>query len=251
MSRLAILVCLLFFCPVSLQSACAGGPVVPLVTGEWPPYVSQELPGQGPITEIVVAALAAVGCRASVQFAPWKRCEWMLAEGKAFGAFPYVRNVAREKTFAFSQPFIRLEDRFFYLKGRLPGFDYKGSESLRSLLIGGAIGYHYEQPLREAGLRVDWASDIRASFRQLIAGRVDVVIEERWVGQTIVSELLGDQACMVGMTRDHFSLTENSLMVSRAYPDSARLLLRFNQGLEKIRADGTYARILQRHGIAE
>lgn len=113
MSRLAIIVSLLLFCSMPVQSACAEGPVVPLVTGEWPPYVSQALPGQGPITEVVVTALAAVGCRASVQFAPWKRCEWMLAEGKAFGAFPYVRNAAREKTFAFSKAFARFEDSFF------------------------------------------------------------------------------------------------------------------------------------------
>jgi len=248
--RLAVLCGLLIVLSVAAFPGFAEEPPVRLVTGDWPPYVSQSLPGRGPVTEIVVAAFAAAGRGTEIEFLPWKRCELNLAEGEAFGAFPYVRSPAREQAFDFSDSFMLFEDRFFYLKTRLPGFTYRSIEDLRPLLIGGAIGYHYEDSLRGLGLRLDMASDPEASFKKLLAGRVDVVLEERRVGLAILAELLDGRTEAVGMTQGHFSRSENCLMVSRAYPGAADLLRRFNQGLARIRADGTYAGILRRHGLA-
>lgn len=243
---LTLLLALLLFTP----TLAFGGDSreVRLVTGEWPPYVSTGLPENGFVADMVTEAFKAVGIAARIEFVPWKRCELLLKDGKALAAFPYAKNAERAAAFDFSDTLFVLEDKFFFLKERLPDFTYRSVADLRPLLVGGAIGYHYEHRLHEAGIKVDMASDATASFKKLLAGRVDVVLEEERVGRAIVEELLGAQAGRVGVSPVPFSVNEDGLMFSRTHPDAARLRELFNQGLRAIRANVTHAAILRRHG---
>jgi len=247
MRRVLLLAFIVFTLP--LPFALRAEDPVRLVSGEWPPYVSASLPGFGPAAEIVREAFAATGHDVVIEFMPWKRCELMLDKGQAFAAFPYTGNDERRAAYDFSQPLFEGRDTFFYLRDRLPIFTYNTLESLRPYLVGGAIGYHYEPVFTSARLRVDYSSDIRFAFRKLMAGRVDVVIEEENVGWSILREMCPGELIRVATSATPFTTGTDHLMISRGYPDSARLAADFDAGLEKLRNSGRLATIMVAHGL--
>lgn len=243
--RLACLALFLVLAPV--WGHCAE---VRLVVDEWPPLASKNIPGHGIAVEIVTEAFAAAGISVNIDFMPWKRCEATVQSGEAFASFPYARTPERAEVFDFSDTFLILKDKLFFVEKRFPRFEFKTLDDLRPMLIGGAIGYHYEARLAEAGLDVEYASTSLASFRKLLAGRVDVVLEEEMAGRAIVAELLPDQKDVVAVTEQPFSVNENCLLVSRAYPDAEAMTRAFNHGLGIIKANGRYDQILRTHGLA-
>ncbi len=247
MRRVLLLAFIVFTLPFP-AALRAEGPVR-LVSGEWPPYVSASLPGFGPAAEIVREAFAATGHEVVIEFMPWKRCELMLDKGQAFAAFPYTGNDERRAVYDFSLPLFEGRDTFFYLRERLPGFAYDTLESLRPYLVGGAIGYHYEPAFTAAGLRVDYSSDIRYAFRKLLAGRVDVVIEEENVGRCILREMYPAELTRVATSATPFTTGTDHLMISRGYPGAARLSADFDAGLERLRNSGRLSAIMAAHGL--
>jgi len=248
MKRITLLICSVLF--LALPAARGHCAEVRLVVDEWPPFVSKDLPGHGFAAEIVTEAFAAAGISAHIEFMPWKRCETTVRNGGAFASFPYARTGERAESFDFSDAFLVLQDKFFFLEERFPGFEFQTLDDLRPMLIGGAIGYHYEARLAEAGLHVEYASTSLASFRKLLAGRVDVVLEEEMAGRAIVAELLPGREDMVAVAGQPFSVNENCLLVSKTYPDADATMRAFNRGLRIIKADGRYESILRKHGLA-
>jgi polar amino acid transport system substrate-binding protein len=222
-----------------------------LATGEWSPYTSQAMEGNGAFTEIVSTVFQEMGRTPHYLFLPWKRAESETLDGRVFAAFPYMITDARRQDFNFTDPICATTGKFFYIPARHPaGIAYQKLEDLRGYRIGAVLGHWYEDPLREAGLDIGLVVSDEQSFSQLHAGHVDLVPVDELVGWHIVDRLFPGEA-------QHFAtlakpLNDGSplhLMVSRTYPDGAALTRQFNLALKTIRDNGTYARIMDHHGL--
>lgn len=220
-----------------------------MLTGEWSPYVSDALEGNGLAAEIVVHACLAAGLEPSTDFAPWTRCESDVREGRVFAAFPFTPNQDRTEYALFSDPVIQARTVFFYMPERIGRFRYIGLDSLRHITIGGARGYFYAPLFQRAGLRVDYANQAELSFRKLFLGRVDVVPESELVGWEIVRRTYPEDWERFAATHAALSTDPMGLMVSRKWPGAKELLRRFNQGLRRIRNSGVYSKIEEKYRL--
>lgn len=238
---------LLAGCMVFLMSSLAWGEAVPLVTGEWPPFVSEHLEGYGLCGKIVTAVFEEMEEEAAISFLPWKRCEVMLQKGEAWGAFPYAITEERQKEFLFTDPFTETRTVFFALR-EIP---FEKLEDLQGLSIGGSRGTFYEQLFLDAGLTVDWANDEETSFKKLFAERVDVVAVAEVVGWEIIKTNHADRQGEIVVLSQSLQSTQNAIMVSKSYPGAAELAKKFNQALQVIRDKGTYGEILASYGLSE
>ncbi|UZP66084.1 transporter substrate-binding domain-containing protein [Desulfovibrio mangrovi] len=211
-----------------------------IVTGEWPPYVSQELQDFGPAARIVRRAFELEGVDVEFRFFPWKRCEAMLDEGSAYGSFPYAMSVKRKRRWDFSLPLYRGETHVFFMKERYPTFEYHGVNSLRGYVVAGSLGHFLLERLANAEVKVDLAPDEQCSFRKLHSGRADVLLTEKHVGWYMIRSLFSGQESSFAMSRNSVVTLNAGMAVSRTYPDAARYTAVFNQGLAKLRETGEF-----------
>lgn len=220
-----------------------------ILTGDWEPYVSSKLEGGGPLARIVSEAVEAGGHSARLLFVPWKRTEAEVTSGAALATFPWSANDAFRKSCYLSDPILRNRMVFFYLKDRLPGWDFTCVEQLKTLKVGGSPGYVYAELFEKAGIWPDYAPDIDKSLMKLFAGRVDLVPENEVVGWDTLRRLFPSQENRVASSKSALYEAPLHLMISNIHSDGGDLLEAFNAGLEKLKASGRYRDILESGGL--
>lgn len=221
-----------------------------LCTGEWAPYTSKTMNGNGAFTEIVSAVFKKMGAQPIYQFYPWKRGEKITREGEAFAVFPYKITSERKKFFYFSKQVMSSTGRFFYLKNNFPkGINYTKFEDLSPYKIGGILGYWYEKPFKKANLRVYYTATDEESIKRLYNNRIQIVASEELVGWALIKRLYPREISKFDTMEKPMNQDQLHLMVSKKYPNAKKLLKGFNMALEKIRTQGIVHQILKKHGV--
>ncbi|WP_147818744.1 substrate-binding periplasmic protein [Salidesulfovibrio onnuriiensis] len=222
-----------------------------ILTGEWAPYVSESMEGGGPTAIIVTEALKAAGHSATFKYVPWARTEALTQSGQAVGTFPWSATEKFSQTCLQSTPLASQKMVFFYLKDKMPGWDYTTLDALKSLKVGGSRGYTYVEMFEGAGIKPDYAADVSKSFKKLLAGRVDVVPESQLVGwQTIKSGFAADEGKFANADTPLF-VKALYLQISKKHPDGQALFDAFEKGFQMIKDNGTYKGILDKYGLSE
>ncbi|SUX54477.1 substrate-binding periplasmic protein [Chromobacterium vaccinii] len=230
--------------------ASAAEQTVDLATGEWPPYVSQQLPAQGAFTEIVREAFRRAGYRVQLTFQSWPQTEWLTKTGKAAAAFPYRPTPEREKDFDFSAPLMRANSYLFYHKPHQPHppQQFKSLDELRGYRIAIQLGYWYIPLFQQHRLNTLLTPDEVNALRQLQLGHMDLVPMVLERGLYLIHNIMPEHEKEFGyiptpMDKD----TPLGLMFSRSYPQAERIREDFGRALAQMEKDGSLKAIYQRH----
>ncbi|OHX12652.1 substrate-binding periplasmic protein [Chromobacterium sphagni] len=232
------------------RSAAASDPVVELATGEWPPYVSQTLPGQGVFTEIVQEAFRRAGYQPHLTFQSWPQAEWLTKSGKAAAAFPYRPTPERGADFDFSAALMRSTSYLFFHKPHLPHppQQFKSLDELRGYRIATQLGYWYIPLFQQHKLNTLLTSDELHALRQLYLGHLDLAPMTLERGLFLIhSNLPGHEKEFGFIPTPLDKETPLGLMFSRSYPQVARIREDFARALEQMQNDGSLKAIYQRN----
>jgi len=225
---------------------------VKLATGEWAPFVSQKMDGQGFTAEIVQHALLAAGIEPILEFYPWARCEQSLQSGDAKAAFPYARTAEREEKYVYSEPIAVSRTVLFFLPEIMgTDFDFTSLEALKDNKVGGVRGYYYEKTFTEADIAVDYASNAESSVKKLYMGRVDVMPENELVGWQLIKATYPDEQDKFAATASAMVEQPLHLIALKGDPEAAKAIEAFNKGLATIKEEGVYSSILKKYGLQE
>lgn len=235
---------------VLLTAGAVKAQSVEILTGEWAPFVSQDLPDYGFTAEIVTAAFEAAGITPEYRFEKWSRISSLIKNGEAFAAFPYLKTPEREEFALFSQRFADSRNVFFYNKKRLKNFEYNSLEQIKNMRVGGLRGYFYVETFKDAGIELDYTRFPELSFKKLLHGRIDLFPSNELVGWELIKKQFPDQVDSFAATKSSFSESGLFLMVSKTFPDSKKLLETFNKGLASIMENGEYEKILEKYGLS-
>lgn len=228
MKKLAFLLFAIFY--FAHTPPLGAQPPIPLATGEWAPFTSQNSPQQGVVTMLVRDIFKRMGREPEISFYPWKRCYNLVVQGKVWAAFPYSWTRGRAKEVLFSEPMSYSDTGWFYV-GEPPVPEYKKLEDLKGLRIAGVVGYFYKEALDKAGLHVEYAPDEASVFRMLFAGRVDLAPMNLLVAHNIIEEHFPDKKGAIKQLKGLYSRNDLRLIVSPDYPESKKLLEAFNNAL--------------------
>lgn len=213
---------------------------VSLATGEWPPYLSESLKHRGFAARIVSEAFAVEGVQAQIRFYPWPRATRLAQYADVDGAFVYSRTPERERLFLYSAPVVSGDNVFFHLKSRK--FDWRTLNDLKGLRIGGNAGYNYgtafEQAERGQQLNVERSIAEINNFNKLLAGRLDVVLTSKDVGNFILQTQLQDRQHLVTHHPLVLITLQNHFIVARSHPRAKWLIATFNRGLAQLQKQG-------------
>ncbi len=217
---------------------------VSIVTGEWAPFISEKLPGNGPLSEVVVATFKAVGVKSKIKFVPWKRAIKELKDGTSMCSYTWAKTDKRKEFATFSTPLIISRTVFIYWKSNYPDFKYTTLEALKQYKVAGLAGYAHVEKFKNAKLNVKISKNLPTALKKIKLGRMDIVCDNEAVAIDLIKkEFPGDKE-KFGISKKPFSTKQSYMVFSKITPNAGKYRELFDTGLTKIKADGTYDAIM-------
>ena len=155
-----------------------------IAVGEWPPYISESLPNQGFLCEVVRQAFAEEGLDVSFHFYSWAEAYRLTLEGRYVVTMPWFRSREREQLFYLSASLGHFTTRLMTLTGT-PAVNLG---ELKHEPVGVTRGYFYGDGFaaRQAGLTLEWSDSDEQSMGKLLDGRIHYLVMDEQVAQTAV-----------------------------------------------------------------
>lgn len=221
-----------------------------LVISTWdhPPYISRTDSSSSYILEVIKSAGKEVDLNFTFEFNPWKRGVRLLDSKKVWGTIPYVKTDARIKKYYFSSPLFTSKVKFFYF-GKKRSIKFTKFEGLRPYRIGAVAGYYYENWFKKAGLNVQYTTKDDQNLEKLVKDRIDFTPMNELKAWYRINKLYSDKADQFHSLEPGFYTTEPRLMVLKNGDTSKHLLERFNEGMNIIKKNGKYQKILDKYNI--
>ncbi|UUX48865.1 transporter substrate-binding domain-containing protein [Nisaea acidiphila] len=168
----------------------------------------------------------------------WSRAQDRVKEGEAQGLVQLNKNAEREEFLLFSKPLVTSEFTIFRRHDRS---DIRDLPSLYGKTVGAEAGGFPRSILaRHPQIFVDRIDSWAEGFRRVQRGELDAVLVDRWVGEFILAE---EKISGVTVVDPPVETLESHIAVRRDLPE---LLAAVNDGLDRLRANGTMDQILSR-----
>ncbi|WP_166366880.1 substrate-binding periplasmic protein [Pseudomonas akapageensis] len=213
-----------------------------LATGEFQPYVSESLPGQGLSSQIVRSAFEAAGYQTTLMFMPWRRAAAQTRAGHYAASYPWAMNEERKQHFLYSHPIYQGQIRFFALLDS-PMADTRQWYGKTLCIPDGWDTTQLLQPIEHYGFKLERPSDIENCLLMVGSGRVELTAINPMVAGSLNRRLhLEHKVVPVG---EVIATDLNYLIVPRVLPDAVQLIDDFNRGLEHIHENGRYREIIE------
>lgn len=208
-------------------------PVLPIASGDWPPYITAVNPGQSIFGGVMERTAARIGMRVDWQMLSWPLVEKMVSSGKVFAGLPYVKTPERLAKYDFSQALYTSKSMLFYRRDNQRIHKRPTSMGeLAALRIAGPAGYWWELEMAKRGAAVLHTGDEISAFKVLEANRVDAVPQDELVGRYMISKLRPLLISKIAVWPMPEAPAENLyLIISREYPDTDGLRQHFAKAL--------------------
>ncbi len=222
---------------------------VTMVTTPWEPFFSEILPQGGVITDIASAAFAREGHQSSIDWYPWVRALKIVEKGSADVVMGAYYSKERAEKYLYSDPIFDIEVGLMALR-ELDVKNYKTLEDLKPHTIGVMRGWVYTEAFDDADfLDKHLITDQITAVRMLFAKRIEMLAASVAVFHHEVSLLQGQTVVDTVVLKPLLGSKPLFLLFNKVDARGAKLLKDFNSGLAKIRADGTFNKILAKHGL--
>jgi len=230
---------LLGACLMTCALDLAGESLLFLGNRNLPPmiYVENETP-RGLVIDLVREIEKKLGREVAVQPMNWTEAQKTVASGNADALLQINETPERRKTYDFSDPL--LESRFSIFRTGVRG-DADETPDLHGLRIGvEANGLPYQILKDDPLIHLVPVPTILEGFYQLKDNLLDAVVVDEWVGTYILAHNRIDDIHISGKP---IATSYSSIAVKKG---NKALLDEINTALRKIRADGSYAKVMER-----
>ncbi|OZG70147.1 hypothetical protein BTA51_27650 [Hahella sp. CCB-MM4] len=238
---------LLFLSLFPLQKGMAEE-LVELSSTDWEPYAGEQLANYGFFSEIVTEAFKRENYKVQYSFRPWTRALRDAREGKVHGVMVAYRQAEREKYLAYPDVVLHVKEEFIVLKDR--AVTYTGKlRDLGKLSIGVLRGSLEADELNAAGLNTVQVYRLIDGVRMLSRERIDAVLLPRIVYSYYVTQLDPNifKRPQIKILEPPYKTYELYVAFSKKKPNYVKLTEDFNQGLKKIKQDGTFDKIIHQY----
>jgi len=232
---------------VATTAATVGKGSITLATLDWAPYVGQKLPDYGFTSEIISAAFKRAGYTVKIEFLPWARVLQEVETGKYDAGYPAYYSDERAQKYLLSDAFANGITGFY--KRKADTIAYTSLQDLKPYRIGVIMGY-VNSPEFDAAtyLQKEEAIDEATNLNKLLAKRIDLTVLDKFTAQYVISTSLPAGKDALEFLEPPLLVQPLHVMVSRQTQGAEQKLRDFNEGLKKIRADGTLDQILTKYG---
>ena len=172
---------------------CTNTQVKPLkpihvATGDWKPYVGQNLKQNGPVGQMISAILIELDYIPIFKYYDWGFIHAHLDAGYPSFAFPYLKGVDTLK-YKYSLPIVQLDYVLFYydFNGKINyNFNSLNDINKTNKKIGRIRGYTKFPELQEDSIYIEIPSALDG-FKMLINGDIDFLLEAKHTGELLIA----------------------------------------------------------------
>nr|WP_324258985.1 transporter substrate-binding domain-containing protein [Cellvibrio fontiphilus] len=229
------------------SSAPAVNPVR-IATGEFAPWTGKDLPHSGHVNHIIASAFAAEGIEVEFVYLPWKRAFEETRLGKFDATSYWYENSERREAMLFSDPLV-VNRTVFFQRANAPAIKWQNFSDLSGYRMSATLGFTYTEAFYRAIEAqtinpIMVPSDIQ-NIKLLLAERVDLFATDEMSGFYMAAQLSIDPR-KLRVIEPALNSPEGYLLTSKIHPNAQWLIQTFNSGLKKIKANGSYRKILDR-----
>lgn len=198
----------------------------------------------GVVPEVVRAIQAELGDANPLVVMPWLRAYEQARNGRRQALFAIVRIPEREGLFKWVGPIFNEGDYFFQKRGS--GLQIRTLDDARKVarIAVRREGYTHQALSAEGFVNLDVGPSYDASYKKLVKGRVDLVLMGERTYYYMVKKAGLDPA-VFERTDCKFAESSAWLAFSRDIADAT--IARWQQALDKIKANGRYDAIMKRN----
>ncbi|ASP38401.1 amino acid ABC transporter substrate-binding protein [Bacterioplanes sanyensis] len=228
--------------------------VVSVASGEWPPYVSEQLEHGGVISHLISAAFAAVDIDVEYHYYPWNRSLNLVRAGAHDATPVWSWTEQREQQFLFSHSPIGIEQSVFFFRKSHPVtwqqiWSPQPGEVIR---IGATLGYSYgpefQEHVQDEHFRLRRSHSDTEGLRLLLDGHIDAFPISRQVSEQLLAlHFTASERNRLATVARPLREIDLHLLFSRATQNGEQLREKFEAGLRIIEANGTRAAIVEQH----
>lgn len=222
------------------------------VTLQFPPleYENERQEAEGGVVEVVRAIMEKLGHRVEIRVLPWTRAMQMVASGRADAIFTAYRNPEREQFLAYSDEVLLNQEIYFYKKRGSP-LQFDGTfASIHNARIGIVSTISYGQVFDQYRpvIQLDKANQLTHNFLKLTKSRIDLLISSYYVSEWTLAKMgVGEQVerlpQLIESVPSYIAFTRKR--------DLGELRALFDDELRRMKANGEYARLLEKHGLKD
>ncbi|MBU2512064.1 hypothetical protein KJ966_12055 [bacterium] len=226
---------------------------VRLTSGEWAPFLSEQIADYGIASRIVTEAFSAVNIKVVYGFFPWKRSyRYALLgedeEGKQWHGTPgWILTEKRVEDFFISGVIFQADAVFFHLK-TFP-FVWNDLQDLRGLTIGLPDSATYptlENAERRGIVSVERGGSYRSVFKKLLYSDINLVPQIREVGYYYLNNHFPEnERERITSFKKVIQSRLYHLLLSKRHPENEKRIEAFNNGMKIIINNGLYETIYQ------
>ncbi|WBA19279.1 substrate-binding periplasmic protein [Salinivibrio kushneri] len=213
----------------------------------WPPFVTTDPDRPGIAIELVKAAMATQGYEVDFKNMPWARALDAVRNG-SIDLLPATWHTdARTQHLRYSNPY--MSNQLAFIKRVDDNFQFSDLNDLEGKVVGVVRGYGYGDAfLNATHFDKPAANNLATNLKKLLASRIALTLEDKIVAQSVMQE--------EGIDSHQFAFTDQALSTNPLYvtsgkanPDSQMFINAYNKGLETIKANGTFEKILKKYGV--
>lgn len=233
---------------IMLLSQAVASEKIVLTTLDWEPYIGKSMDDNGYVGEVVREAFKRGGYEVVFKFFPWARTVKLATEGKVDGYFPEYFSEELSKHSVVSDPFDGGPVGFFKRKGY--ELEYKTLQDLKSLKIGVVRGYVNEKNFDAATfLKKEEVTTDLLNIKKLLKNRIDLFVADKFVGFYTLKKEMPNMLGQIEFVDPALALNNLYVCISKKAKDYDKKITAFNKGLKSLKADGTFDKILKKHGF--
>lgn len=219
--------------------------VIEVTAFEYPPLMSSKIiPGKGYgfHVDVAKAALNSVGIEPVFAFLPMKRAINMLESGESYanlGTISQFKDSAKQGKII-GVEYFPLHFMGYYFKNNNEAITFNQISDLKQYSVGNVRGSATSKVLTDAELDIDWAASIEQNFKKFFGGRFDICVAVEIAGDDIIKNNYAERQQEVSKIDTPILTIPMSMNFTKSHEALAE---KFRQGIEIIKADGTFKKI--------
>ena len=215
---------------------------------DWAPYTGETLPNGGFFTEICQEAFVKAGYVTEVTFIPWKRAVEKTKRGRYDLLIGASYTEERSEYFSYPKHYWESSVHFFALKGNK--FNYRKIEDLCPAKLGIFLGSFYVDRFKHYKcFTIETVPTTQLNIKKLAAKRIDLFIDAKDSVFFYLNKRFPDLADDIEPLYPPLETDKIYMVVSKKIINFKKIIDDFDKGVMVIKNDGTYDKILKKHGL--
>ncbi len=228
---------------VALPAIATENPELRLASDSWPPF-TDEADHQRVAVDLVHTALERAGIGAATTVIDWKDVENGLRKATIDGSAAMWHTEQREKTLLFSRPY--LENRLVIIGRKGSDVAAKRMSDLAGKRVAAVGRYAYGDEIgKAAGVHFVNGRNDQDNLNKLLAGDVEYMLVDTLVARYLVANQPEEAATKLEIGSTPLARRMLHFAIRREVPGAEKTIAAFNEEIQKMLTDGTYAAILQ------